>query len=391
MRSQLAFVLLVASALARGQAPTVHLEFAEAGSYEAFTAAKVPDEPPKTSVQTLEKGMDVPVSSVPDTYLVIVWDRNRNNVATRPIKNFVNQNWDVASKEFSRLGLIQVRVEHEGKPVSKATVRAKSGDQIVERNLGSEEAGVARFFGFREGKIDVEVKVDAEDGGTKTLKQSFDVRADREDPEIRLIVAVPHKVATLDAPGTEAAEASTPTKTSRDSPPPNPLGQAVVYLLGIGIAVGAIYAAMRLLKKEPAALKAKLEQLGVQIPAADADEPPPPPVPVAPARLEPIVLGDAPAQATGTPRLVSVLGESFEIPEGETVLGRESGLGISLPGEPTVSRRHASLIRTGDTVRVVDHGSTNGTFVNGAKVSGEAFLRPGDEVQFGAIRFRYEG
>jgi pSer/pThr/pTyr-binding forkhead associated (FHA) protein len=39
----------------------------------------------------------------------------------------------------------------------------------------------------------------------------------------------------------------------------------------------------------------------------------------------------------------------------------------------------------------VDHGSTNGTFVNGAKVSGEAFLRPGDEVQFGAIRFRYEG
>lgn len=377
--------------VAAAQSPTVHLEFAEAGSYEAFTAAKVPDEPPKTSVQTQEKGLDVPVSSVPDNYLVIVWDKNRNNVATRPIKNFVKQNWDVAPKEFARLGLIQVRVEHEGKPVSKATVRAKSGDQTVERSLGAEEQGVARFFGFREGKIDLEVEVEAEGGVTKTQKQSFDVRANREDAEIRLIVAVPHKVATVEVPRVEAVEPSAPTKTERDSPPPNPLGQALVYLLGIGIAGGAIYAALRLLKKEPEALKAKLEQLGVHIPDANADEPPPAPAPVAPARPEPILLGDAPAAVTGSPRLVTALGESLELLEGETVLGREAGLGISLPGESTVSRRHASLIRTGDTVRVVDHGSTNGTFVNGAKVSVEAVLRPGDEVQFGAVRFRYEG
>jgi pSer/pThr/pTyr-binding forkhead associated (FHA) protein len=36
-------------------------------------------------------------------------------------------------------------------------------------------------------------------------------------------------------------------------------------------------------------------------------------------------------------------------------------------------------------------GSTNGTFVNGAQVQGDTTLRNGDAVQFGAVRFRYEG
>jgi len=49
----------------------------------------------------------------------------------------------------------------------------------------------------------------------------------------------------------------------------------------------------------------------------------------------------------------------------------------------TVSRRHATLERRAGAWRVVDHNSTNGTFVNRVRVSGEAPIKPGDELCFG--------
>jgi pSer/pThr/pTyr-binding forkhead associated (FHA) protein len=92
---------------------------------------------------------------------------------------------------------------------------------------------------------------------------------------------------------------------------------------------------------------------------------------------------------TGVPRLTSPTG-SYELAEGENLIGREDGLPISLPGESTVSRRHAALVLTGGMAIVRDLGSTNGTFVNGMKVTAEASVRPGDELQVGAIRLRFE-
>jgi pSer/pThr/pTyr-binding forkhead associated (FHA) protein len=66
------------------------------------------------------------------------------------------------------------------------------------------------------------------------------------------------------------------------------------------------------------------------------------------------------------------------------------GLGLSLVNESTVSRHHAEVTRTGDAVTVKDLGSTNGTYVNGVKLDGERTLSPGDYVQFGAVKLRYE-
>jgi len=40
---------------------------------------------------------------------------------------------------------------------------------------------------------------------------------------------------------------------------------------------------------------------------------------------------------------------------------------------------------------LTDLGSTNGTFVNGISLKATTPLRPGDTVQFGDLRFRYEG
>ena len=76
--------------------------------------------------------------------------------------------------------------------------------------------------------------------------------------------------------------------------------------------------------------------------------------------------------------------------DGDNAVGREEALAISIQGESSISRNHAQLTRTGDTVVVKDLGSTNGTFVNGAKITSDVTLNPGDSVQFGAVQYRYE-
>src|SRR4051795_5396986 len=56
--------------------------------------------------------------------------------------------------------------------------------------------------------------------------------------------------------------------------------------------------------------------------------------------------------------------------------------------DPTVSRRHALIVRGPDGVRVLDDRSLNGVFVNGERVEWRA-LKDGDEILVGrhALRF----
>ena len=63
-------------------------------------------------------------------------------------------------------------------------------------------------------------------------------------------------------------------------------------------------------------------------------------------------------------------------------VGRDEDCQICLPGDQ-LSRRHAAIERRGDSLRVRDLGSTNGVFVDGAKVAGEAALVPGTVLRFG--------
>src|SRR5271167_2046954 len=55
----------------------------------------------------------------------------------------------------------------------------------------------------------------------------------------------------------------------------------------------------------------------------------------------------------------------------------------------TVSRRHATIERKPGGFELADLGSTNGTFVNGARVSKPVALKPGDEIKFGSVRFAF--
>jgi DNA-directed RNA polymerase subunit RPC12/RpoP len=53
--------------------------------------------------------------------------------------------------------------------------------------------------------------------------------------------------------------------------------------------------------------------------------------------------------------------------------------------DPTVSRRHALIVRQPDGVRLLDDRSLNGVFVNGSRVEGKA-LQDGDEIIVGRYR-----
>ncbi len=73
-------------------------------------------------------------------------------------------------------------------------------------------------------------------------------------------------------------------------------------------------------------------------------------------------------------------------------IGRLPGSTILL-NHPLVSQRHAELARdprTGVYV-LTDKGSTNGTFVNGVRISGRVRLEPGNEVRIGPYRFVFTG
>ncbi|MFI5619414.1 DUF1707 and FHA domain-containing protein [Streptomyces sp. NPDC051567] len=68
-------------------------------------------------------------------------------------------------------------------------------------------------------------------------------------------------------------------------------------------------------------------------------------------------------------------------------IGRDPGNGLRLSHE-TVSRVHAELVLRDGVWVLTDLGSTNGTTVNGRRVTGSAMVREGDQVSFGRMTFR---
>ncbi|MEN0110291.1 MAG: EAL domain-containing protein [Planctomycetota bacterium] len=78
---------------------------------------------------------------------------------------------------------------------------------------------------------------------------------------------------------------------------------------------------------------------------------------------------------------------SFAVDASPFTVGRRPDQKLSLDS-PTVSGRHAEIRVEHDGLVVIDLGSTNGTFVNGERVSGECPLGHGDLVQFAQVVFR---
>ena len=76
---------------------------------------------------------------------------------------------------------------------------------------------------------------------------------------------------------------------------------------------------------------------------------------------------------------------SFSLPRAVTIIGRREDCDLRIPLSE-VSRKHCRFIIDGDSLRIEDMGSSNGTYYNGQRIQ-EAVLQPGDTVQVGPVLF----
>lgn len=126
-------------------------------------------------------------------------------------------------------------------------------------------------------------------------------------------------------------------------------------------------------------------------PAPAAAGPPPPPA------YQQYEQPGHPAQPPSAPpgqrhvRLITGDGRTYPLAIGSTVIGRGDQATLRLP-DVGISRRHARIDFDGSQAVLTDLGSTNGSMVNGQRVSAVA-LNPGDMIQIGTttLTFRVDG
>src|ERR1044071_1374963 len=81
-------------------------------------------------------------------------------------------------------------------------------------------------------------------------------------------------------------------------------------------------------------------------------------------------------------------GRSHELKVDKTTIGRVDDNTFQI-AEPSVSSHHCEVLLRGTDIVVHDLNSTNGTYINGEKVT-EAVLKPGQVLRLGQIEMRLE-
>jgi DNA-binding winged helix-turn-helix (wHTH) protein len=95
------------------------------------------------------------------------------------------------------------------------------------------------------------------------------------------------------------------------------------------------------------------------------------------------VEGRALARSAGARFRVVSEGRAVALPDGETVIGRDPDVRLSVDAS-SVSRRHARIVVSESGAVIEDLDSKNGTFVNGQRVTVPRTLQDKDEIRVGA-------
>jgi len=82
-------------------------------------------------------------------------------------------------------------------------------------------------------------------------------------------------------------------------------------------------------------------------------------------------------------------GTAHELKVEKTTVGRVDDNTFVIP-DGSVSSHHCEIILRGAAVIVRDLNSTNGTFINGAQVNGEAQVKGGQILRLGQVEMRLE-
>jgi hypothetical protein len=336
----------------------------------------------------------------PDADTLWVYDAKTGNLAQLKVAD-LKEKTELTSDRFSHVARVQVNLQAQGKPVASAIVQLTDADgKTHTRVLEPSAEGILIFERVPLGKVSITARY----GDEGKAMQETTLKAERETRVPIIELALSGSVATLEvAPkGREGqGDAETPT-TSR-------IGAIVMFVIALALAIGVIVFLLRLAMQKPQQLGEAMSKLGVELPqpaqtgqgsataVASAAPPPPdlPPLetagvpPTAPAGAVATTVVAAPAArivATQGPHA----GQAFELTGELMTIGREATHAIALVNDMGVSRTHAQIIRQGDQTLIEDLGSTNGTYVNGVRISAPTPIKPGDTLQLGASLFRVE-
>jgi hypothetical protein len=361
-------------------------------------------------------------------WMLVVLDQKTGYSAAKKLPTKLPDGVTLVPTDFNRVHRVRVQVTGAGgKPVTSGSATlTDAGSEATTRVWDPFASGTVEFTAVRAGTARLQVQPTS---GASTIKE-VEIRLNPGETVQTLTVALPEVATVVEGAAPAAGTTSTPelrappaNAPAAAEPMPPPSGTSpITTLVGFILLAGAIYAFYVAGKNRGWTVDKALARLGVQSgpepataagPASLRPAPAPPP-PVDPnvcafcgERKDPATgrcacsldasVGAAapftPAPATGSgPRLVAVqgvyMGQVFPL-GGEATIGRDPGTEVPLAEDTTVSRRHARIRASDGGYRLEDLGSSNGTFVNGGRVT-EAPLRPGDEVSIGGTRFRFE-
>lgn len=84
----------------------------------------------------------------------------------------------------------------------------------------------------------------------------------------------------------------------------------------------------------------------------------------------------------------SMAGRSYDLATERTTVGRVEDNAFQIE-EPSVSSRHCEILLRGSDIVIKDLNSTNGTFINGEKIS-ESVLKPGQTLRLGNVELKLD-
>lgn len=412
-----ACVCLVASA---GASAAVELKVARKGSYVYWLSYTDASGSEQITLPQRFKGTGTQIDTkvlgrkYSDARLYVM-DRTTGNMAVTDLASAEDgpAPIELAADDFQYVRCVRLRiVSEDNRPLERAVVTITDGMNTRMRSVVTPaDEGVATFTNVATGEINVKVEAD---GLKKTIDSDITLPEKRETRGFEQDVRVAGDVDTLPA----AARTGEPAEGERGAGPETPVAQGrsswilqtVAGLIFMAVVVAIVYAVV---KARGMTAESALRRMGVQLPQDQEDARAVPETQPAGPAVDPGMCefcgqrkdaagncactvtpsaGPGPAAAE-VPRLIGAQGvysgRVFEITAPSMVIGRDAANDIALPDDSTVSRKHAVIASAGGEFTITDQGSSNGTFVNGARITSQK-LAPGDEIQIGGTKFRFE-
>ena len=401
--------------------PVMQLKVEYAGDFAYRFVAKNGESAAPTPLPAPTGGvvaLPMPPTIKPAGAVLELFDNQRGNLARLPVA--IDAPATLNESAFKFVQVVYVPVQAKGRPVMEAQIEASNAAKTYHQThlLSAADNGVARFENVPlEEPITITARYSAD--SPKSVTETFSrvhaadgihhepLTVDWADVKMAPAQAVPANPnpPVISTPGT-AAPAAAPA--AQPAPPAgNSAGNTLISLFVIGLVGAGVFWAYNTGKLQPLLAQIKKDSGMFPAEAAPAVSPfansaaasAPKLAPITEGTADPFggvsaVVGASPIVGAG-PRLVATAGtysgQIFPV-NGSADIGRDAVLPIPLPNDTNVSRRHATVQANGGQYAITDHGSSNGTYLNGVKIGPQTPqpLRPGDELNIGNTRFRFE-